>query len=236
MKKCYGYIRVSTKYQVRDGVSLEFQEKEIREYVRANNLELIDIIYDKGKSGRQFKGRREILEILEKMKEGEILITYSLSRLIRKARDFHNIDEDLRDKKCAIVAIKDKIETLTTMGKCYAGMVALMAELESNVTSDRVKEGMLMKKEKGEFYGRISYGWKLSNGKGSDLIEVPEQQEVIRKIKEMKKDRETVKNIIKYLEDNNIPPPKTSKKWHTSTIYGIINRGKVITKGRDKKE
>ena len=78
---------------------------------------------------------------------------------------------------------------------------AVFAELESNATSDRVKEGMKMKKEKGEFMGRISYGWRLSNGKGADLIENEEQQEVIRKIKEMRKEGMKVPKIINYLEE-----------------------------------
>lgn len=237
MKRCYGYIRVSTNYQVDDGLSLEFQEKEIRDYAKSNKLELVKIYSDKGKSGRQIKGRKQLEEVLEIMKTGEILLLYSLSRLARNSRECKNILYEIDKKGCSFVSIKQKLETVTPIGKAMVGMTAVFDELESDIISERVKDGMKMKKEKGEFCGgRISYGWKLSNGKGTDLIEVPEEQEVIRKIKEMKQDRDTVKNIIKYLEDNNIPPPKTSKKWHTSTIYGIVNRGEVITKGREKKE
>ncbi len=143
---------------------------------------------------------------------------------------------EIEERGCSFVSIKQKLETVTPMGRAMVGLVSVFDELESDIISERVKDGMKMKKEKGEFYGRISYGWKLSNGKGSDLIEVPEEQEVIRKIKEMKKERETVKNIIKYLEDNKISPPKTSTKWHTSTIYGIVNRETINTKGRAPKE
>ena len=235
MKKCYGYIRVSTNYQVKEGLSLEFQEKEIRNYARYNNLEIIKIVYDRGISGRELKQRKELIEILEIIKEGEILLFYTLSRLVRKARDFHNIDEDLRAKGCALISITDKIETETTMGKCFAGISAVFAELESNATSDRVKEGMKMKKEKGEFMGRISYGWKLSNGKGSDLIEIEEQQEIIRKIKEMRKEGMKVPKIINYLEENKISPPKTSKQWYPCTVHNIIKRETVNMKGREIK-
>jgi site-specific DNA recombinase len=236
MNKSYGYVRVSTDHQIVDGLSLEFQEKEIREYAKARKLNLVKIYSDKGKSGRQIKGRKCLEEVLKIMKRGDILLLYTLSRLSRNSRECKNILYEIDEKGCSFVSIKQNLETITPMGKAMVGMTTVFDELESDTISERVKDGMKMKKEKGEFYGRISYGWKLSNGKGSDLKEVPEQQEVIRKIKDMKADREKVKDIIKYLEDNKIPPPKTSAKWHTSTIYGILKRGEVVTKGRHKKE
>jgi DNA invertase Pin-like site-specific DNA recombinase len=236
MKKCYGYIRVSTNYQVEDGLSLEFQEKEMRDYAKSNNLNLIDIYTDKAKSGRQIKGRKNLQEVIEILKPGETLLLYTLSRLARNNRECKMLLHEIEEKGCSFVSIKQKLETVTPMGRAMVGLVSVFDELESDIISERVKDGMKMKKEKGEFYGRISYGWKLSNGKGSDLIEVPEEQEVIKKIKEMKKDRETVKNIIKYLDDNKIPPPKASKRWYSSTIYGIINRETINTKGRAPKE
>ena len=74
-----------------------------------------------------------------------------------------------------------------------------------------------------------------SNGKGSDLIENEEQQEIIRKIKEMRKEGMKVPKIIDYLEENKIPPPKTSKQWYPCTVHNIIKRETVNTKGREIK-
>jgi site-specific DNA recombinase len=235
MKRCYGYIRVSTHYQVEDGLSLEFQEKEMIEYAKRKNLELVKIYKDKAKSGRQVKGRKDLQEVLQIIRRGEVLLFYTLSRLARNNRECKIILNDLEERGCLFASVKENIETVTAMGRAMVGMITVFDELESDIISERVKDGMKMKKERGEFYGRISYGWKLSNGKGSDLVEVAEEQEVITQIKKMKTDRETVNNIIKYLEDNNISPPKTSKKWHTSTIYGIVNRPPINTKGRTLK-
>tara|TARA_R110002153_G_scaffold148898_2_gene300242 strand:+ start:130 stop:837 length:708 start_codon:yes stop_codon:yes gene_type:complete len=235
MNKCYGYVRVSTQYQVDDGFSLEFQEKEIRNYAEYKKLNLVKIFYDRGKSGREIKTRKELQEVLNIMEKDDVLIFYSLSRLVRKAKDFHNIDEELRDRGCSIVSIKENLETVTTMGKAFAGITAVFAELESNSTSDRVKEGMKMKKEKGERLGRIPYGWKLSNGKGTDLIEVPEEQVVINLIKKMREEGNTAVKIIKHLEDNGIPPPKLSKQWRPCTVLNMVKK-EVNIKGRQIKE
>lgn len=235
MIKCYGYIRVSTDYQVDDGLSLEFQEKEIKEYALEHKLNLIKIYADKGKSGRQIKGRIYLEEVLEIMKKGDILLIYTLSRLARNSRECKNILHEINEKGCSFVSIKQKLETVTPMGRAMVNMVMTFDELESDIISERVKDGMKMKKEKGEFLGRISYGWKLSNGKGSDLIEDPEQQEVIRKIKDMKREREKVKDIIKYLVDNKIPPPKATKQWTKNTITNILKEKVINTKGRTAK-
>ena len=236
MKKGYGYIRVSTNYQRDDGYSLEFQQKEIERYAEYNKFVLVDIFKDEGKSGRKIEGRDNLQKVLEILEEGDTLILYSLSRLVRKARDFYNIEHDLRQRGCELVSIKEGIETFKPLGKAMAGLATIFAELESDNTSERVSAGMQMKKQKGERLGRIPYGWKLSGLKGSDLIEDEEKQQVIKKIKEMKKDREKVKDIIKYLEDNNIPPPKASKRWHPSAIQYIVNREPFNTKGRSQKE
>lgn len=51
-KKAFGYIRVSTALQVEDGYSLDDQENRIRQHVKANDMALVDIYRDEGKSGK----------------------------------------------------------------------------------------------------------------------------------------------------------------------------------------
>jgi len=77
-------------------------------------------------------------------------------------------------------------------------MFAAVAELEAGIIKQRVKDAMEMKKEKGEFVGRIPYGWKLSNGKGSDLEEIPEQQQVITAIRQLREGALTEGKTMSY--------------------------------------
>lgn len=51
MEKVFGYIRVSTQNQVREGYSLSYQREEIKRYCRENNLDLVGIYEDAGISG-----------------------------------------------------------------------------------------------------------------------------------------------------------------------------------------
>ncbi|TBX75605.1 recombinase family protein [Bacillus mycoides] len=50
-EKVFGYIRVSTEGQVRDGYSLAYQVEEIERYCNENNLELLHVYEDRGLSG-----------------------------------------------------------------------------------------------------------------------------------------------------------------------------------------
>lgn len=232
----YGYIRVSTKEQAEDGLSLENQRKQITEYAAKEGYTIAEIFADKGKSARTTDKREELHKVLNIMERGDTLIVYALSRLARHVGDYSNICRDLEKRKCFIIIIKEKLENITATGKFHSNITASVAQFESDLTSERVKECMKLKKEKGEFMGRISYGWKLSEGKGSDLIENEEEQAIIKKIKTMKRERVKIKDIIKYLEENNVKPPHKSKKWYPNTIQRIVKRENVVTKGRDKKE
>ena len=55
VRKAYGYIRVSTEEQAKEGLSLEAQKTKIRAFAEIKDLELVDIIADEGISGKDFK-------------------------------------------------------------------------------------------------------------------------------------------------------------------------------------
>ena len=50
--KAIGYIRVSTEEQAREGISRDNQRDKIENYCRLNDLQLMEILEDAGKSGR----------------------------------------------------------------------------------------------------------------------------------------------------------------------------------------
>ena len=48
--KGIGYVRVSSEQQVQEGVRLDAQRHKLRDYCRAMQLELVDIVADEGYS------------------------------------------------------------------------------------------------------------------------------------------------------------------------------------------
>ena len=88
MKKAIGYIRVSTSEQAMEGVSLDNQKAKIQSYCEFNDLELIEIIEDAGKSGKDLK-REGIQVLLGRIRDKSVdaVVVYKLDRLSRKVID-----------------------------------------------------------------------------------------------------------------------------------------------------
>lgn len=65
MKKAVGYVRVSTKRQSREGVSLETQKDKIRVWASMNDYELIGIEEDPGYSGGGIDNREGLQRAMD---------------------------------------------------------------------------------------------------------------------------------------------------------------------------
>ena len=67
----YGYVRVSTKEQVRSGVSLEVQQQQIADFVKEKyNREVTEFLVDDGVSGTRpildRPGSKELTDIIDR--------------------------------------------------------------------------------------------------------------------------------------------------------------------------
>lgn len=91
MAKVVGYVRVSTKGQVKDGYSLAYQVEEIERYCKEHDLELLHIYKDEGISGAKVdedgltidrQGLQELLASLQ-VQEVQYVIVLNTSRLWR---------------------------------------------------------------------------------------------------------------------------------------------------------
>jgi DNA invertase Pin-like site-specific DNA recombinase len=237
-KNCYGYVRVSTKNQADEGLSLEIQRKKIEAWAVMSDYKVIKMFADEGISGTSLEGRKGLLTLLDTIQKGETLVTLAFSRLSRSSRDFLNIVHNLTTKGCRIVIINEGLDTSSPYGRFTATMFSAVAELEAGLIKERVKDAMNMKKENGEFMGRIPYGWRLTDGPGSDLTEVEEEQAIITYIKELRDGKHSngvqlpYSKISRILNDKNISPSGKSKEWTHTSVSRIYNRKEVITKGR----
>ncbi len=237
-KYCVIYTRVGTHAQVENTPSLEFQEEKAKKLADYNEWLVKGIYSDKGISGRSTKNREGLKNAIGSLEKGNILIIYSISRLSRSVTDALDIMKKLSEKEAEFVSITEKIDTSTPSGKDAFKLLLVMAELESDMISERIQGAMDLKKAKKQFVGRIPYGWKLSNGPGSDLSQDPDEQIIIRRIREMRKSPDGIRsmslqNISDVLNKENIPC-RQATCFRPVTIKRILERNVVITKGRDK--
>lgn len=132
----YGYARVSTKNQARDGFSLEGQEKVLRETGAQE-------IYADSFTGTQ-KSRPELDKLLSKIQTGDTLIVTKLDRIARSAIHGGEIVSNLLNKGVKVHILNMGLIDSTPTGKLIWQIFFAFAEFERDMIVERTQEGKAM--------------------------------------------------------------------------------------------
>ena len=124
-----GYIRVSTK-----------EQNTIRQELLMQDLG-VEKVYIEKISGKN-TNREQLKEMLEYVREGDVVVVESISRFARNTKDLLELIEILEQKKVNFISKKETIDTSTPQGKFMLTVFGAMAELEREYTLERQKEGI----------------------------------------------------------------------------------------------
>lgn len=220
--KAMGYVRVSTDEQAREGISLDNQKAKIESYCTLHDLELVGIIEDAGKSGKDLN-REGIKTLVNSMKGRQInaVVVYKLDRLSRKVIDTLNLIELMRRQNIAFHSITDNIDTKTAMGKFFLNVMASLAQMERDLISERTRDALQHKISKNERAGQIPYGWTLTSD-GKTLMVNPREQKAISLIRDLHDKGYSYRAICRELEMEHYKP--AGAKWHHQTIKNILGK------------
>ncbi|WP_328284020.1 recombinase family protein [Niallia circulans] len=138
-----GYCRISHKTQ-----------NESRQIKALEEQNVEKIFLDK-LSGKD-KNRPQLQEMLSFIREGDVLIIESISRLARNTKDFLELVNDLTERGIEVVSLKENIDTSTPQGKFICTIFGALYELERDSIKQRQMEGIAVAKEKGVAFGRPS--------------------------------------------------------------------------------
>jgi DNA invertase Pin-like site-specific DNA recombinase len=230
---CYGYSRVSTIKQVKEGDSLEFQKKAIEKYAADKKYNLIHVFEDRGISGSEKARdlRVELDAVLRLIAAGEVLIVYAFTRLTRSVKNFLAITAQLEQKGAYLQIMQECMDTSADnpYGNFSGVMWAALSQLELDMTKKRIEDIRQERLENGQFVGKVPYGW-IKPDKKSEPIEVLEEQKIIKYIFELalstneKGEPYTYYSIAEKLNTMQVKPPKRSAHWRDTNIKRILNR------------
>lgn len=139
----YGYARVSTKGQAKDGNSLEAQEKILLD----NGVE--KIFYESFTGTK--KHRPELDKLMGIIQEGDTLIVSKLDRIARSTRDGLDIIEELIEKGVSMNILNMGKFDNSPSGKLMRTMFLAFAEFERDMIVQRTSEGKAIAKERDDF-------------------------------------------------------------------------------------
>jgi DNA invertase Pin-like site-specific DNA recombinase len=140
-----GYARVSSV-----GQSLDEQLAALKEAG-------CERIFQEKKSGTGVGQRQALQEALNYVRDssGDTLVVTRLDRLARSAGDLHAIVSQLSRKGVGFRCLQQSgVDTTTSTGKLLLGMLAAIAEFETDIRRERQREGIERAKAAGVYKGR----------------------------------------------------------------------------------
>ncbi len=224
-----GYARCSTQEQADGGLGLDAQQQRIRAYCSLKDLRLIEIITDAGVSGGKPLGSRaggaRLLDMLKKRKATSIIML-KLDRGFRNAGDCLTTVERWDKAKIALHVVDlggNAIDTTSAAGRFMLVVLAGAAEMERNLTRERTKAAMAVKRANGKRIGTIPYGYTLADD-GATLLPNEPEQSIVSEITAMRDKGFTLQRIANTLTERNIPTKAGNNTWRHQTIAQILRR------------
>lgn len=98
--------------------------------------------------------RPQLQAMLDFVRDGDVVVSESISKMARSTRDFLSIMDKLKDKNVTYISKKEFIDTSTPQGVFMMTVFAALSELERQTTRQRVLEGIAEAKKRGIYKGR----------------------------------------------------------------------------------
>lgn len=220
------YIRLSKDYKTQKSNGLESQFDQCNKFSEKLGIPIDRVFFDKGFGGAIHAHNRPGLnDAIDCLNKDDIILVAKRDRLAR-GEPLTFIEYAIKKKKAKLLSAADE----GTNGKeddpmayMMRGMTDVFSEFERKLIGWRTKNALQAKIARGERCGRLRYGYQLAPD-GIHLEENPEEQEVLRKIKEMR-DRKfpiSVRRIAKHLNDQGIY--NRNSKWDHNTVYDKVKK------------
>lgn len=134
------YLRVSSVSQNEARQREAMQDKGVNKY-------FVD------KCSGKDTNRPQLQEMLDYVREGDIVYIHEFSRLARNTADLLKIVEYLTNKGVTLISNKENLDTSTSTGKLMLTIIGAIAEFERACIRERQLEGIAIAKRKGKFKG-----------------------------------------------------------------------------------
>lgn len=137
----YGYARVSTKTQEKDGNSLEAQTIAL---TKAG----AEVVYHDSFTGTKVD-RPEFSKLIEKLESGDTLLVTKIDRFARSVVEGYKLINELIERGVTVNILNTGVMDNSPMGKYSRTMMLAFAEFERDMIVQRTQEGKEIARARG---------------------------------------------------------------------------------------
>lgn len=216
------YVRVSTLYQV-DKDSLPMQKNDLIAYAKLMlGTDDYVIFEDAGYSGKN-TDRPKFQEMMSQMRNGAFthLLVWKIDRISRNLLDFAAMYSELKDLGVTFVSKSEQFDTSTAMGEAMLKIILVFAELERNITSERVTATMISRASNGLWNGgRIPYGYDY-NPDNMEFSFNDAEQPVVVLIHDKYEEIRSLVRLSRYLNEKGYQT-RAGNEWNPVSLLIIL--------------
>lgn len=189
-----GYCRCSRPSQV-NSTSLLNQEAIIMGLAKNHKVYLRAVYSDQGISGARLVKREAMHQLLRDFQHGEYLLTLAIHRLGRTKDDLMAIKKKAVVENYGVIVSQEvTIRLNDPSSSMFFDFLANMSQMERETISKRVRASIDYQVRTGTRKFKPKFGWR-NPGPGLPLVEVPEEQQIIEIIRQMRADGQSDNNI-----------------------------------------
>ncbi len=146
------YARVSTADQK---TGLESQVRALRVFCEQNKITDYELFCDENVSGTK-ASRPGLDRMMKAVESGEIesVVVFAFSRFARSVSHMLKGLETMRKHQTNFVSLTEKIDLNTSLGHVVFVLISAIAQLERDLISERVRNGLANARAKGKLIGR----------------------------------------------------------------------------------
>ncbi len=216
------YIRVSTQYQV-DRASLPVQREELINYAKyALNIDRYDVFEDAGYSAKN-TDRPAYQQMMSRVRQGEFshILVWKIDRISRNLLDFAAMYAELKKLGVVFVSKNEQFDTSNAMGEAMLKIILVFAELERNMTSERVSAVMIARANDGIWNGgKIPFGYDYD--KEAKTFSINEREAaVIRMLYDIYEANHSLVQTAQALNEKGLLP-RSGIPWNPTTVHTML--------------
>lgn len=181
------------------------------------------------KDAAKFKSARKSFladEIEEDASEATNFVAIKLDRVFRNTGDAINKSQEFQKNGINLHLLDVSVDTSTATGKMFFTVLAMLAQFERDITGERTKAVLDMKRKDGKVWNHTPFGYDRD---GDLLLPNLDEQRAIVLMKKMREQGMSYRDIGHELELQGVMSKTGAKVWQAMTVKKILDRKEILS-------